>query len=135
MRLSLKVRELNDVTVVGCRGRIAYRDEAAALSVRALALLKQKRPLIFDLSELDGIDCVGLGTLAEILGRARQSQIPIALSGARGLVRQVLDLTRLSSVFSLYSSVDQAVAQLRRGCQLPRLSTFAMETIASAPLL
>ena len=135
MRLSLRIRELEDITVIACRGRIAYRDEADALSLRASSLLKQKRALIFDLSEVDELDGAGLGKLAGIQAQASQLKTPVALCGANGLVREVLELTHLNSVLPLYSDLDQAVRHIRLRQPAPRPLSLTLEAVAPSTLL
>jgi anti-sigma B factor antagonist len=135
VRLSLRIRELEDITVICCRGRIAYRDEADALSLRALSLLKQKRALVFDLSEVNELDGAGLGKLAGIQAQATKVETPVALCGATGLVREMLELTRLNSVFPLYSDVDQAVRHTRLRQPAPRQLSFALKAIAPSTVL
>jgi anti-anti-sigma factor len=135
VRLSLKIRELDDVTVICCRGRIAYGDEAEALSLRAGSLLKQRRALVFDLSEVDRLDGAGLGKVAGIQAQAAQLKTPVAFCGAKGLVREVLELTRLASVVPMFSNLDLALRQMRVRACAPRQSSFALEAIAPPTLL
>jgi len=135
VRLSLRIRELEHVTVICCRGRIAYRDEAEALSLRASSLLKQRRALIFDLSEVEGVDGAGLGKLAGLQAQATQLETPLAFCGASGLVREVLELTRLNSVVPTYGDVDQALSRMRLHRATPHTSSFTLEAIAPPTLL
>jgi len=135
VKLSLRIRELEDITVICCRGKIAYRDEAEALFLRASSLLKQKRILVFDLSEVDELDGAGLGKLAGIRAQAIQLETPVALCGVNGVVREVLELTRLSSVFLIYSDIDQAVRNMRPRDPSPRQSSFSLEAVAPSTLL
>ena len=135
MKLSLRIRELEEVTVICCRGRIAYGDEAEALFLRASSLLKQRRALVFDLSEVAELDGAGLGTLAGIRSQASQLETPVALCGAKGLVREVLELTRLNSVFPMYSDVNTALRHERLRHLAPRQSGFPLEAVASSTLL
>lgn len=135
MRLSLKIRELDDVTVICCRGRIAYRDEAEALSLRAASLLKQRRALLFDLSEVDQLDGAGLGKVAGIQAQATQLETTVAFCGANGLVREVLELTGLVSVVQIYSNVDQALRNMRLRRSAPQQSGFPLEAVAPPTLL
>jgi len=131
----LRIRELEGVTVISCRGRIAYRDEAEALFLRASWLLKQKRGLVFDLSEVDQVDGAGLGKLAGIIAQANQFETPVAFCGVTGLVREVLELTRLSSVFPIYSSLDTAVRDIRTRLCPQQPSTFPLEAVTPSTLL
>src|SRR5438132_1364825 len=53
LRLSLETRVAEDVTVISCKGRIAYGIEAAALSGEFAELAPQTRRVVIDLSAVD----------------------------------------------------------------------------------
>ena len=63
LRLSLETRVAEDVTVICCKGRIAYGAEAAALSGEFSELAPQTRRVVIDLSSVEMIDAAGLGAL------------------------------------------------------------------------
>src|ERR1700682_5762662 len=64
LRLSLETRVTDDLTVICCKGRIAYGIEAAALSGEIAELAPQTRRVVIDLSGVEMIDAAGLGALA-----------------------------------------------------------------------
>ena len=113
MKLSLEVHALEDVTVVHCRGRIIYRDEAAALSARVINLDPRPRQVVLDLGGVDMIDSAGLGELVVLFMWAEASHCSIKLAEASPSVRKLLELTNLSSVFEIYSSADGALKSCR----------------------
>src|SRR5438552_2677132 len=55
LRLSLETRVAEDVTVICCKGRIAYRAEAAALSGEFAELAPQTRRVVIDLCGVEMI--------------------------------------------------------------------------------
>src|SRR5438132_13280307 len=63
LRLSLETRVAEDVTVICCKGRIAYGAEAAALSHEIAELAPQTRRVVIDLSSADMQNAAGLGAL------------------------------------------------------------------------
>src|SRR5258708_15866444 len=64
LKLSVETRNLGDVVVVHCQGRIVYRDEAAALSRVVGDVLEQGRKVVLDLSGVNSMDSAGIGELA-----------------------------------------------------------------------
>jgi len=56
LRLSLETRVAEDVTVICCKGRIAYGIEAAALSGEFAELAPQTRRVVIDLGGVELID-------------------------------------------------------------------------------
>ncbi len=113
MNLSLEICSNDDVTVVFCRGRIAYREEAAALSGKVAALLPQARHLVLELSGVEMIDSAGLGELLVMLMCARASRCSMKLAAPRKHVRGLLELTNLASVFEIHPSLDDAILSCR----------------------
>jgi anti-sigma B factor antagonist len=113
VKLNLEIRETEDVTVIHCRGRIAYRDEAVALHNKVAELLPDSQQIVLELSGVEMIDSAGLGELVGILMSARASGCSIKLAAPRQNVREVLLLTNLASVFEIHPTVDEAVLTSR----------------------
>lgn len=114
LKLGLEICANDGVTVVYCRGRIAYREEAAALSGAMADLLPQSRHVVLELSAVETIDGAGLGELVVILMWARASQCSIKLAAPSEHIRRVLELANLDSVFEIYPSLDDATSACRR---------------------
>lgn len=113
MKLTLNSREIDDVTVVECRGRIVYRDEALALSAKIAELLPQTHQLVLALSGVEMIDSAGLGELVVVYMWAQSSGCSIKLAGPNNHVREVLELTNLASIFEIHTSLDEAILASR----------------------
>ena len=113
LRLSLETRVAEDVTVICCQGRIAYGIEAAALSGEVAELARQTRRVVIDLSGVEMIDAAGLGALISVVMTAQASQCSIKLAAPSNRIRQLLELTKLASVFELYPTVDAATVASR----------------------
>ena len=113
LRLSLETRVAEDVTVICCKGRIAYGIEAAALSGEIAELTLRTRRVVIDLSGVEMIDAAGLGALISVALAAQASQCSVKLAAPGNLIRQLLELTKLTSVFELYPTVDAATVASR----------------------
>lgn len=64
--------------------------------------------LIVDLSQTEYLDSTALGVLVGGLKRKREHGGELKLAGLAPRVRRVFDITRLSTVFEIYSSVEEA---------------------------
>ncbi len=111
--LSLETRVIEDVTVICCKGRIAYGIEASALSDEIAELASQTRRVVIDLSGVEMIDAAGLGALISVGSAAQASQCSVKLAAPGNLIRQLLELTQLTSVFEVYSTLDAATVASR----------------------
>ena len=113
LRLSLETRVTEDVAVICCKGRIAYGIEAAALASEIAELAPQTRRVVIDLSGVELIDAAGLGALISIALTAQARHCSIKLAAPNNLIRQLLELTKLTSVFELYPTLDAATVASR----------------------
>ncbi len=113
MGLSLETRVIEDVTVICCKGRITYGIEAAALPGEIAELTPQIRRVVIDLSGVEVIDAAGLGALISVALTAQANQCSVKLAAPGNLIRQLLELTKLTSVFELYPTLDAATVASR----------------------
>jgi anti-sigma B factor antagonist len=110
LKLSLETRNLGDVIIVHCQGRIVYRDEAAALSRLVGEFLDNGGKVVLDLGGVNSIDSAGIGELAYLHTWARSQNADLKVASPSPLVRELLDLTNLDSVLEIHPSVGEALA-------------------------
>ena len=116
MQLKLNVRTLNDgIIVIDCAGRIVFGEETAELRDRVRALLTEGSRLVLNLADVSYIDSGGLGTLVSLFITARNSRAGIKLARLTQRVGDVLQITKLLTVFDVYDSEEQAVHSFRKG--------------------
>ncbi|MBZ5598920.1 MAG: STAS domain-containing protein [Acidobacteriia bacterium] len=113
LKLNLEICANDGVTVVYCRGRLAYREEATALSEAVAELLLHSRHVVLELSAVEMIDSACLGELVVILMWARASRCSIKLAAPPRHIRALLELTNLDSVFEIYPTLDDAALACR----------------------
>ena len=113
MRLSLETRVAEDFAVICCKGRIVYGIEAAALSGESAKLAPQTRRVVIDLSGVEMIDVAGLGALISVALAAQANQCWVTLAAPSNLIRQLLELTKLTSVFEVHPTLDAATVASR----------------------
>lgn len=66
--------------------------------------------VVVDLSPLDFIDSSGLGALVTALKIARQDNGVVRLCALSPPVKSIFELTRLSRVFEIYETSDEALS-------------------------
>lgn len=110
LKLSLETRNSGDVIVVHCQGRIVYRDEASALSQLMGELLQDGSKVVLDLSGVSSIDSAGIGELVLLYTRAQSQKAEMKYASPSPLVRDLLGLTNLDSVFEIHPSLCDALA-------------------------
>lgn len=112
--LKVNTEKSGEVTALHFRGRIVNGGATTTLREAVLAQVSA-RAVILDLAQVDLIDAGGLGALLELRRWAKSNGIDFRLINVTRPVKQVLELTRLDSVFQISSreSVRSAAACVR----------------------
>jgi anti-sigma B factor antagonist len=106
------IRQQDGVTVVEIKGRL---DAVAAPEIKACLydLIHEGRNLIvIDLSSMDFIDSAGLGVLVSCLRRAAAEGGDLRLAEVPPFCRSIFELTRLTRVFDVTQSLEQALEEV-----------------------
>jgi anti-sigma B factor antagonist len=103
-------REVDHVTILDVSGRIVLGDETEALrnSVREL-IGKGKKKIVLNLAEVDYIDSSGVGELVASFTAVRNSGGELKLLNLTQKVHDVLNVTKLYTVFDIKDDEFKAV--------------------------
>jgi anti-sigma B factor antagonist len=115
MDLKIEKRQVNGVTIVSCQGRIMFGDEANALRDFLKEALAETPRMVLNLAGVTYIDSGGLGTLVGVYSSARGAGADIKLTGLGQRLRDVLQITKLATVFESFNTEQEALAALGRG--------------------
>lgn len=93
------VRAEDDKVMVKLDGSM-YAEDAAFLRERLLEYVGNgSSRFVIDMALVDYIDSSGLGVLVAIQKRALQKGGEVAITGLKGIVKELFELTRLDRVF------------------------------------
>jgi anti-sigma B factor antagonist len=95
-------------TIVDVEGQIDL-GSSPALRKTLLDSLQGTERVAVNLMAVKYIDSSGIASLLEVLKAARQSQKKLVLYGLTAAVLQVLQLTRLTGVFEILETEEQAL--------------------------
>jgi anti-sigma B factor antagonist len=115
MSLKIDTRQSNGVTIMSCQGRIVFGEEASILRDNLKRILGSTRQIVLNLSGVSYIDSGGLGTLVGVYSSARAAGADIKLTGLGQRLRDVLQITKLVTVFEVYDTEQEAIATFHRG--------------------
>lgn len=108
--MKFEVYENDDVTVVKLIGRITLGEGDIKLREKLLEELnKNKKKIVLDLGEVPFMDSAGLGELVAAYTSAKRCGAIVKLANLTKKIDDLLDITRLSSVFETYESVEEAI--------------------------
>lgn len=107
--LQLNVTRQGDAAVMKVSGSVSITD-ADQLRKGLEALAAERVPLIvLDLSEMNFISSLGLGAIISGHLKCRHHHGQIRLAKPTGPVRELLETTRLTKLFGIYDSLEQAL--------------------------
>jgi anti-sigma B factor antagonist len=115
MNLKLATRMIDGITVVDCHGRIVFGDESLLLRESVKELLKTSRNIVINLAEVSYIDSGGLGTLVGLYTSARSLGGQIKLANLTHRVGELLQVTKLVTVFEVFDGEDKAARSFHKG--------------------
>ena len=109
MHLKIEKRAKQGITILACHGRIMFGDEANLLRSVLKDVLTTHRKVVVDLAGVNHLDSGGLGMLVGVRSTAKADGAEIKLSGMGQRLRDVLQITKLATVFDVYDTEQQAV--------------------------
>ena len=109
MPLKLSTRTVEGVTVLDCVGRVVFGDESIALRDGVKRILESTPNLVLNLHDVSYIDSGGLGTLVGLYTSARNAKGNIKLAGLNHRVIDLLQVTKLLTVFETYPTDVEAI--------------------------
>jgi anti-sigma B factor antagonist len=109
--MSLRLASSNDqgVTVIDCSGRIVFGEEAGQLRDLVKKILAENSRVVLNLGEVSYIDSGGIGTLVSLFTTARNAGGDIKLLHLTKRVGDLLQITKLITVFETYDDQKAAV--------------------------
>jgi anti-sigma B factor antagonist len=114
MALNITTSRIEGVIVVYLSGAIFFGEESASLRLLVKDLLNQSRQIVLDLGEVTHIDSGGLGTLVALYASARKIGGDIKLANLGSHANEVLQITKLVTVFEVFDKAEDAVASFSR---------------------
>jgi anti-sigma B factor antagonist len=110
MSLQMITRTFAGVLVVECSGRLVLGEESASLRHLVRDLLNEHKQVVFDLGRLTYIDSSGLGVLVGLYATAQKVGGGIKLANLNPHLRDVLQLTKVVTVFEIFERSQDAAA-------------------------
>ena len=111
MPLKMTERVVDGVSVLDLDGRIVLGDESSALRERVKALLGQGRSkIVLNMGQVSYIDSAGLGALVAAYTSAKNQGASLKLINLGSKFREVLQVTKLLTVFEVYDSEQAAIS-------------------------
>lgn len=116
MDMTTKTRQTGDVTIVDLQGRIVLGEASAALRDLIMDLMSEGHTkMVLNMHGVDYIDSAGLGALVSSCASVRKAGGEIKLAQLNEKVDNLMEVTRLYTVFDIEDSEEKAVRSFERG--------------------
>jgi anti-sigma B factor antagonist len=112
--MKVNTRQVDGITVLDLSGRITLGEGSVQLrdAVRGL-ISKGAKGILLNLSDVNYIDSSGLGELVSAFTTAKNQGADVKLLGLTKKVKDVLQLTKLYTVFDIYDDEASAIASFK----------------------
>jgi anti-sigma B factor antagonist len=108
-------REVDGVAVVALDGRIVLGEESNALREKVKSLISDgKKKIVLNMDNVTFIDSAGLGTLVAAHHSVKTQGASLRLSNLGSKFQEVLQITKLLTVFDVYNTEAEAVSSFSR---------------------
>jgi anti-sigma B factor antagonist len=113
MELKVGTQTKDGVLVVDCIGRIVFGEESSLLRDTVKKAISENNRVVLNLGEVTYIDSGGLGTLVALRTTAQNAGGTIKLTNLTKRVGDLLQVTKLLTVFDVYDSEAEAIDSFR----------------------
>jgi anti-sigma B factor antagonist len=114
MALKIASREVAGVSILDLSGRITLGEGSVQLREAIRGLIgKGKKQILLNLGEVNYIDSSGLGELVSAFTTAKNQQADVKLLNLTKKVHDLLQLTKLVTVFDIKNDEASAIASFK----------------------
>jgi anti-sigma B factor antagonist len=114
MQLKLATQTKDGILIVDCIGRIVFGEESSLLRDTVKKAVLEIIRIVLNLGEVNYIDSGGLGTLVALRTTAQNAGGTIKLTNLTKRVSDLLQITKLLTVFDVYNSETEAIESFRK---------------------
>jgi anti-sigma B factor antagonist len=114
MQLKIAKRTVDGILALELSGRIVFGEESALLRDTVKAAMPDNKRIVLNLGEISYIDSGGLGTLVALHTTAHNAGGSIKLANLTKRVGDLLQVTKLLTVFDVYESEYEALESFRK---------------------
>ena len=115
MQLKMTKRTVDGILAIACSGRIVLGEESSVLRDEVKKALQDgTKRIVLNLGEVNYIDSSGLGTLVSLHTTAHNAGSTIKLANLTKCVGDLLQVTKLLTVFEVHPSEYEALEAFRQ---------------------
>ena len=110
MSLQIETRMVGAVSIIACAGPIQIGETANRFRDTLRDTLRSgAKRILLDLGGVKYVDSTGIGELVALFTHASEVDAHVRLANVPQKVRDVLEVTRLITVFAVYDTIEDAL--------------------------
>ena len=114
MALSIASREVDGVTVLDLKGRITLGEGSVVVREAVRDLIgKGSKNILLNMGDVNYVDSSGLGELVSAFTTAKNQSAALKMLSLTKKVHDLLQLTKLYTVFDIYDDEASAIASFK----------------------
>ncbi len=110
--MKVQVRNENNTTLIDCTGEVDLYSSPQLREILLQAMEGAHKDVLVNMSGVTYIDSSGIATLVEGLQLSQRTKTRFGLFGLRPNARSVLELARLTGVFCIFETEEEALAKI-----------------------
>lgn len=114
MQLKITSKTVDGILVIECSGRIVFGEESSLVREQVKQAIPDNKRIVLNLGEVNYIDSGGLGTLVALHTTALNAGTTIKLANLTKRVGDLLQVTKLLTVFDVSNSESEAIESFRK---------------------
>jgi anti-sigma B factor antagonist len=107
-----RIRTNGEIYIIDITGEIALYDANQLKELITKMIEKKVERFIINVKEVRTIDSSGIGAFIFIASTLKKMDCKLAVVNVQGAVKAVLEKTKLSGYFPLYTDMDKAIQDL-----------------------
>jgi anti-sigma B factor antagonist len=122
IRIETGLRHLENIPVLDVVGEIDIYTSPEFKEAVTSAINEGQRAIIINMLNVSYMDSSGFGTLLSATKRLRPVNGMLCLSGCNDATMRMLQITRLNTIFGVYDTEEEALAQVLRATASPEVA-------------
>jgi len=112
--MGLNVSEQYSISILALEGKIMGGPEAGEINDQIHQMIDQRRTkIIIDMTKVEWMNSSGLGILIGAITTLKNNNGDLSLVNVSERVQNLLKITKLNDVFSIYPDLDSAVEAMK----------------------
>ncbi len=113
--MEIKLRRADTVYVIDVVGEMDLYNAFKLKEVVRKMIEKKIRHYVINLELVPYIDSSGIGALLQVFADIKKNGLRLRITGVKGSVRKVIELTKLAQYFPIVAGLEEAIQQLKVG--------------------